>query len=1374
MIEKKTPTHGLLNRLTKFRFLAFVGGFIVLSIIVILFGLMLVSRTQWVQNLAKTSLQNAASSSLNGTIAWKSLEMTALTSVSLTGITLTTQKGDTVISIDQASGHIGLLSLLKRQIVLTRLFLKNSFVDYDRTIHPNLVDIFSKASSPSSKHGAPAWSFAIRSFTIDSLRFHYRDSIGNLTTAGCGNLSGRLSVATEFTMAINARSLSLGITDHSLFLDTCFFSMHNDARRFRCDSVSLQSGSHARIRGAFTIPYGNLVPIAADFSGHADNAFASAINARKWGLDNCDSVSFAVQANGSPARPVVNILAKIHAVSFGQTVAIQRATIHALCDSSGSAKCRVTLDDQSLTGSLNLSTKATSFFSKPFFEWYRIDGDLLVPDVKNLHRVIMKMKSPDFVQSGVARINVSASGVSLKRLPDRLHCLIALSGMSFSNNRIIPDAVLRADVAYDSMTLSGDWPEVLSMNGNGFLVHGTWSGSGAFTVLDARPISELLINREIAGSLKGHFSYSNLFAKPRVGVDLQSSSLVWNNLAITNLAGNFGYEKRSGITINAASAQIRGPLENALRTIGKSGLRGYVTASLVAHGPALYPDATVTLTIDTLGARLPIADRITATVTLHDTTISLDDFHLTKGKALIKGSGSLDRTRRNVALDLSVTSGIKGSGTGTISVRAMIADSNINTATCTAVEVPLDLAHAWLPKIAFPEAKLAVQASMKGKLSNPSATAALQVSDIAFVPTDTKPHFNVSAVLENHQVLALCTLSVSDTCGGGGGPSGPLTASATGAVLPSFLPDTTVPLEIKVLGSDICLRPYAQAFTKAIVMDGSLTVAGAVTFRRGAWTPEGTVTLAAKKFLFPALNLDVENISLTMKPLDNVRNNVIPPVGISLHTGNVRSGNVSLVKTSLQGAFAGNALVIDTAELFFEKGKFFVAGNLPLAPFPALLTHKDFHLTVSADNIASATMNPFVSGGHFSAGAINGRLEFSSGQSAAKNQGSLTADGVVFKIDDLRPAIGPLRCTIRIAGDSVLVNTVGPWGTGTITEQGYITASGSSVGPSQITMNCKGLKIDYLDDSQIRIDSLMAVLSNPQGRWNLNSSVLFGESKVAYEVPFNKPVVARRSTGAPKNPLALNINLILPNSFSTDLKVGNVFTGSASDVHTSIAGSLLITGTTGSPRYAGQLQIDSGTATYLNNVFYIRQGYARLTGGNNINPFIDVVATTTLSELQTNYGRDSIVVTLHISGDLKNPAILLSSNKGFSQIEIISLLTSGSTTFSLAGAGTTAPASILSNSLSSIASRQAQKTLGLEQVQIRGNLFATGSSQSNASVSVSKRISPDVTVTYSRGIADTISQQGVISWKLKPFLFLEFESNDRGNTGIDLKYRIKK
>jgi autotransporter translocation and assembly factor TamB len=71
-------------------------------------------------------------------------------------------------------------------------------------------------------------------------------------------------------------------------------------------------------------------------------------------------------------------------------------------------------------------------------------------------------------------------------------------------------------------------------------------------------------------------------------------------------------------------------------------------------------------------------------------------------------------------------------------------------------------------------------------------------------------------------------------------------------------------------------------------------------------------------------------------------------------------------------------------------------------------------------------------------------------------------------------------------------------------------------------------------------------------------------------------------------------------------------------------------------------------------------------------------------------------------------------------------------------------------------------------------LFTSGTAQANASVSVSKKISPDVTVSYSRGIADTISQQGVISWKLKPFLFLEFESNDKGNAGIDLKYRITK
>jgi len=197
-----------------------------------------------------------------------------------------------------------------------------------------------------------------------------------------------------------------------------------------------------------------------------------------------------------------------------------------------------------------------------------------------------------------------------------------------------------------------------------------------------------------------------------------------------------------------------------------------------------------------------------------------------------------------------------------------------------------------------------------------------------------------------------------------------------------------------------------------------------------------------------------------------------------------------------------------------------------------------------------------------------------------------------------------------------------------------------------------------------------------------------------------------------------------------------------------------VTGTVDNPRFAGQVQIDSGAATYLSHVFTIEHGYARLTGSSDINPFIDVIATTSLSQVQTTYGTDSIVVTLHISGDLKNPAIALTSNKGFSQLEIISLLTFGSPSFSLTGA---------SGERSDLAYQQffvgrrfqtGPKNIGAGTGAISGELVYLGSTQANASVSVSKKISPDVTVSYSRGIADTISQQGVISWKLKPFLFL--------------------
>ncbi len=54
---------------------------------------------------------------------------------------------------------------------------------------------------------------------------------------------------------------------------------------------------------------------------------------------------------------------------------------------------------------------------------------------------------------------------------------------------------------------------------------------------------------------------------------------------------------------------------------------------------------------------------------------------------------------------------------------------------------------------------------------------------------------------------------------------------------------------------------------------------------------------------------------------------------VFLQTGTVHyAGRVALPNTSVQAAFKNNALAIDTANIFFEKGKLSIAGNVPLFP----------------------------------------------------------------------------------------------------------------------------------------------------------------------------------------------------------------------------------------------------------------------------------------------------------------------------------------------------------------------------------------------------------------------------------------------------------
>jgi len=1344
---------------TGLRIPLYIGGFIVLFFLLGSGGMWLLSRTERFQNFVKTSLEKSASSGLNGTISWRSLRMTSLSSIEIYGLALKAKSGASIIAIEHVKGHLELFALLKRRVVFSKLFAGKANVEFNLQIHPGFIDVFSVQPKPPK---AP-WTFAVRKFLIDSLQSRYVDSTGHSSNLTVDKISGGLTAATDFTLKTNALSLRASIPRHSLLIDTLYFSMRSDAHGFVCDSFSMNS-KHMTTHGSFTIPSSDLSTMHADIAARADNFFFKGINAQAWGLDRCDVPIAMLRLRGRMAHPALKVTARINKTVFND-VALSGARVDIQYDSDETASGSVNFDDQTLSGSLKFTIKASGLFSKPVFGDYRVDGDLLAADIHDLNRVILKMPSTDLVRKGAARLTVSASGPSPARMPATAHCALALSDITLKNGKTLPEASLNADVSGDAFSLQGTWPEAFSLKASGSVTHDRGSGSGAVEIYNLGPLA-MLFNQEVAGAIKGDFTIGKLFSAPAGRMTAHGTGISWKEMTAPALAADISYARKTGFIVNAATADFKGPLERTLTAFGKPGTRGFLTGSLSAQGPVANLNAAARLSIDTIFMGVPAADLITATIALQDSVVRLNDLMIAKGPARVGGGASFDRSKNTIAADLSINSGVKGSPPGALSIKAALADSAMSDISCTAIDVPVDAARAWFPLLTIPFAKLSMQARLMGKFSNPSVKAAFGLSEIAFVKTDLKPTLRGSVELADHQSVVLCTLSVGDACGG------PLTMAVHAALMPSFGIDKLAlrPLTMSATGSNVCLKPYFLAVSKDMVLDGFLNADCSVSWHKGEWTPQGAVSIVSNTFAYPALNTSVENVSLIMKPRPNA---AFSGIDVFLQTGKVRYAGMALPKTSLRAAFHNNAFVIDTANIFFAKGKLFIAGNLPLVPFPQLLTHRDIHFDLSADSIGAVNCNPFISGGRFIAGTINGHILLSPGPSSIKPEGALSATGIVFAVDDLSPPIGPVQCVLNISGDSMIIKGGGAWGKGALALGGFAAISNNALGFTKATFIGKNISINYLDDTHVRIDSLNAALSDPMGKWALDGYALLGESNAAYNVPFNQPITVRPKA-PPKTALGLSVRLKIPDCLTMDIKLGSLLSGSASEVKTTIGGTLQVTGTAENPIYAGQVQIDSGSATYLSRVFAIKQGYARLTGAGDINPFIDILATTNVSQVQTTYGADSITVTLHISGNLKKPVLALTSNKGFSQMEIISLLTFGSTTFSSAGGAAASSASIISSSLSGFVSKQAQKTLGLEQVQFQGNLFATGSAQANAAVSVSKKISPNVTVSYSRGIADTISQQGVISWKLKPFLFLEFESNDKGNAGVDLKYRIKK
>jgi autotransporter translocation and assembly factor TamB len=178
---------------------------------------------------------------------------------------------------------------------------------------------------------------------------------------------------------------------------------------------------------------------------------------------------------------------------------------------------------------------------------------------------------------------------------------------------------------------------------------------------------------------------------------------------------------------------------------------------------------------------------------------------------------------------------------------------------------------------------------------------------------------------------------------------------------------------------------------------------------------------------------------------------------------------------------------------------------------------------------------------------------------------------------------------------------------------------------------------------------------------------------------------------------------------------------------------------------------------------------------------VNLKATSNVTVYERQQSTDYQIV-LTVTGPLDEPVVALTSTPPLSKSDILSVLTLGTTTGNLLSGseGGSSVTNVLTRRVEAFSSQritrylstQVGNLLGLDQVMIEGNIFRFnqgGGPQLVAKKTFLNRFE----VTYSTTVGH-INDQGIrLDYNITKRWAIQGESNQKGETGIDLKYQIK-
>jgi autotransporter translocation and assembly factor TamB len=240
---------------------------------------------------------------------------------------------------------------------------------------------------------------------------------------------------------------------------------------------------------------------------------------------------------------------------------------------------------------------------------------------------------------------------------------------------------------------------------------------------------------------------------------------------------------------------------------------------------------------------------------------------------------------------------------------------------------------------------------------------------------------------------------------------------------------------------------------------------------------------------------------------------------------------------------------------------------------------------------------------------------------------------------------------------------------------------------------------------------------------------------------------------------------------TTQLNVALVVPAGALRVSNNLAdlrgrADLSMRGTLANPVVFGRVEMEpGGTVVYAENEYEVERAVLTFANPYRIEPFVDLVAKTKVASYE---------VTLNLAGPLDRLNATFASDPPIADLEVLSLLATGEPD-RLAGdlaarrESSVGAESFLAQQAASLVGQRVGTLFGLDRFRV-APITAGESGISSVRLTVAKRLSRDVLVTYSFDPSVTEDQFLTVEWQMSPTLALVLTQNGDGSYAVDARW----